>query len=55
MAFLDPTFDGDGVRYIDFNGRRDVATDVAVLSNGRIVVSGTSADDTGSFLRPSND
>ena len=45
---LDSTFDDDGVRYIDFNGRRDVATDITVLSNGRIVVSGTSTDDTGS-------
>ena len=39
---LDSSFDGDGVRYIDFNGRADVATDLVILSNGTILVGGTS-------------
>lgn len=39
---LDPTFSGDGRVTTNFSGRSDVVTDIALQSNGRIVVAGTS-------------
>ena len=41
---LDPTFDGDGVRLVDFLGHRDSALDIAIDSQGRIVVVGQAND-----------
>jgi len=38
---LDPTFDGDGMKTIDFTLGNDEARDVAIYKDGRIVVVGT--------------
>ena len=37
---LDPSFDGDGKRTIDYGGDEDAAMDVAVQPDGRIVLAG---------------
>ena len=39
---LDPTFDGDGRRRVDFSGGEDEASAVEVQSDGRIVLAGRS-------------
>jgi uncharacterized delta-60 repeat protein len=40
----DDTFDGNGIKIIDFgDSRDDVGTDVKILSNGKIVVAGSSS------------
>ena len=39
---LDPTFSDDGVRVRNITNRPDVATDVAVQNDGKVVVSGSS-------------
>ena len=38
---LDPSFDGDGVRTVDWGGEGDAARDVLVQPDGKIVVVGT--------------
>ena len=39
-GILDPTFNGDGIIVVDFNGSKDRANNLAIDSQGRIVVSG---------------
>lgn len=50
---LDTTFDGDGLKTIDFAGFDDVANSVAIQSNGKIVVAGFSqvSDNGGIYSR----
>jgi uncharacterized delta-60 repeat protein len=48
---LDPTFGSGGRVRTDFGGRFDEALAVAVQSDGRIVVAGSTADATGSDSR----
>ena len=40
---LDTSFDTDGLKTIDFAGQDDLANSVAIQSNGKIVVAGSSA------------
>jgi uncharacterized delta-60 repeat protein len=43
---LDPTFSGDGMRMVNFGGRRyDVAYSLDVQDDGRILVAGSSSDE----------
>lgn len=37
---LDTTFSGDGIAFIDFGGNSDVATDIEIQSDGKILVAG---------------
>jgi len=41
---LDSSFDGDGKKFIDFNGDWDVAGSVAINADGKIVVAGEAPD-----------
>jgi uncharacterized delta-60 repeat protein len=43
---LDTTFNGTGTRAVDFNGSNDTGSGVAVQSDGKIVVVGTTSDPT---------
>ena len=45
---LDPTFGGNGIRYLDLGGN-DVATGVAIQNDGKIVVGGYSTASSGNF------
>lgn len=49
-TIMDTTFDGDGVVITDFSGRRDTAHDLAIQSDGKIVVVGESMVDGTHFL-----
>ena len=57
---LDPLFDGDGMVAVDFNGKADVATAVAIQADGAIVAAGFSYlpanfDDDSALLRVNGD
>lgn len=43
---LDPTFDGDGKSTLDFGSGADVATDLAILADGKILLAGFSDNGT---------
>lgn len=48
---LDPTFNGDGINFVDLGGTNDVASAVEVQTNGKIVVTGSLGNGSCGIIR----